>query len=220
MGNGMADFAHAIAIAGGTISLDTIADYEDYGRCVAGLGFEGLTRLFSASGKEDPWTDTQMELCNSLGLLFQKADIICDYYDDIQEGRYFWPKEIWARPEFGGFSETKDLHEAGVREEEGAMYALSGMTVDALRHATDALDFLLLVKNPGIFHFYGIFATIGMATLELCFMNSELFKKHITFRKADLARVGCLSPCLRFRNPSHGSLYSCFCVRRASKKFP
>jgi farnesyl-diphosphate farnesyltransferase len=220
MGNGMADFVHATAVAGGTISFDTIADYEDYGRCVGGLSFEGLTRLFSASGREDPWTDTQMELCDSLGLFFQKADIICDYYDDIQGGLYFWPKEIWARPEFGGFSETKDLHEAGGREEEGAMYALSGMSVNALIHATDALDFLLLVKNPGIFHFYAIFATIPMATLELCFMNSELFKKHIILRKVDLARVGCLFPYLRFRNPSHNSLYSCFCARRTSEKFP
>ena len=47
----MADYAHKAATTG-SIYLETIAEYDLYCHYVAGLVGEGLSRLFSASGKE------------------------------------------------------------------------------------------------------------------------------------------------------------------------
>jgi farnesyl-diphosphate farnesyltransferase len=189
MGTGMVDLAHAPVGSGGVISLHSVADYERYGRCVAGLVFQGLTQFFSASGKEDPWTDSQMELSVSLALFLQKADIICDFHEDVKGDRYFWPKEIWGRAEYGGINDMRDMWEAAEKDEMGVMYALSAMTVNALLHATDALDYLTLLKNQSVFNFYGILATKGIATLELCFMNREVFKRNLKIRKVEVAKV-------------------------------
>ena len=50
--------------------------------------------------------------------------------------------------------------------EEQASWAQSGMILEALRHATDALDYLHLLKNQSIFNFCAVPATTAMATLE------------------------------------------------------
>ena len=72
----MADYAHQAAIAKGVVYLETITDYELYCHYAAGLVGEGLSRLFSASGKEASWLGDQLELSNSMGFLLQKTNII------------------------------------------------------------------------------------------------------------------------------------------------
>jgi len=52
MGNGMADYANNAAH--NLYGVDTLADFDMYCYYVAGLVGEGLTRLFIASGKENP----------------------------------------------------------------------------------------------------------------------------------------------------------------------
>ncbi|KAH0579769.1 hypothetical protein H2248_002606 [Termitomyces sp. 'cryptogamus'] len=185
METGMADYAHKAATTG-SIYLDTIAEYDLYCHYVAGLVGEGLSGIFSASRKEAPWIKDQLELSNSMGLLLQKTNIIRDYREDADEQRYFWPREIWGRKEYG-FSEMRDMYAPHARER--AMWAQSGMIVDALRHTVDALDYLRLIKNQSVFNFCAIPASMAMATLELCFMNPVMFDRNIKIRKAEAARA-------------------------------
>ncbi|KAJ8496420.1 hypothetical protein ONZ45_g12463 [Pleurotus djamor] len=70
-----------------------------------------------------------------------------------------------------------------------ATWAQSGMVVDALRHATDSLDYLRLLKNQSAFNFCAIPQTMAMATLELCFMNSNMFQRNVKIRKAEAASL-------------------------------
>lgn len=65
-----------------------------YCHYVAGLVGIGLSRLFSASGLEDPICGEDTVLSNSLGLFLQKTNIIRDFLEDLREGRVFWPKEV------------------------------------------------------------------------------------------------------------------------------
>ncbi|KAF5362051.1 hypothetical protein D9756_002090 [Leucocoprinus leucothites] len=183
MENGMADYAHKAATTG-VIYLEAIADYDLYCHYVAGLVGEGLSRLFSESGKEAEWLGRELELSNSMGLLLQKTNIIRDYREDTDERRYFWPREIWGKY---GFKEMKEMYQPESLER--AQWAQSGMIVDALRHATDALDYLRYLKNQTVFNFCAIPATMAIATLELCFMNTEMFQRNIKIRKADAAQL-------------------------------
>jgi len=155
----MADFAHRAAISSETLTLDTIKEYDLYCHYVAGLVGEGLSRLFSETGKESPSLAHQLELSNSLGTFLQKTNVIRDFQEDAQERRFFWPREIWSRAEYG----------------------------------PDALDYLRLLKNQSVFNFAAIPASMAIATLELCFMNSEMFKRNIKIRKAKAADVCLLS---------------------------
>jgi farnesyl-diphosphate farnesyltransferase len=185
METGMADYAHKAATTG-TIYLEAIWEYDLYCHYVAGLVGEGLSRLFSASRKEAEWLADQLEISNSFGLLLQKTNIIRDFREDVDQRRFFWPREIWGDKAYG-FKEMHEMYLPG--NEERAMWAQSGMIVDALRHATDVLDYLNLLKNQSVFTFCAIPATMAIATLELCFMNPAMFQRNIKIRKAAAASV-------------------------------
>ncbi|PPQ96525.1 hypothetical protein CVT26_010453 [Gymnopilus dilepis] len=190
METGMADYAHKAATSfDNSIYLSTIAEYELYCHYVAGLVGEGLSRLFAASGKEDPSLGLQLELSNSMGLLLQKTNIIRDFREDVEEKRFFWPREIWGRAEYGGFQEMKEMCATDEETVRRAMWVQSGMILDALWHSTDALDYLKLLQNQSVFNFCAIPATMAIATLELCFMNPAMFQRNIKIRKAEAARL-------------------------------
>jgi len=186
METGMADYAHKAATTG-SIYVEKTEEYDLYCHYVAGIVGEGLSRLFSASGKEQPWIGEQLELSNSMGLMLQKTNIIRDFREDVDQKRFFWPREIWGRKEYGGFTEMAQMHAPG-RERE-ALWVLSGMVVDALRHAPDSLDYLRLLKNQTVFNFCAIPQVMAMATLHLVFMNPEVFKRNIKIRKAEAAKL-------------------------------
>lgn len=187
METGMADYAHKAATTG-TIYLDTTSEYDLYCHYVAGLVGEGLSRLFSASKKESPSIGTQLELSNSMGLLLQKTNIIRDFREDVDQKRYFWPRDIWGRKEFG-FVDMNEMTSPDSETVKRAMWAQSGMILDALRHTTDALDYLRMLKNQSVFVFCAIPAAMAIATLELCFMNPAMFQRNIKIRKAEAAKV-------------------------------
>lgn len=186
----MADYAHKAATTG-SIYLNTTAEYDLYCHYVAGLVGEGLSRLFSASGKESPSIGTQLELSNSMGLLLQKTNIIRDFHEDVEEKRFFWPREIWGRKELG-FVEMSEMTATDAETVQRAMWAQTGMILDALRHTIDALDYLRLLRNQSVFVFCAIPAAMAIATLELCFMNPAMFQRNIKIRKAEAAKVGPL----------------------------
>ncbi|KAI0262355.1 squalene synthase [Gloeopeniophorella convolvens] len=190
METGMADFAHRAAVSPELLTLETVADYDLYCHYVAGLVGEGLSRLFAATGKEPQWIANQLELSNSMGLLLQKTNIIRDFREDADGRRFFWPREIWGSAEFSanGKTPTSDILEL-LRDSTRAAWVQSAMVVDALRHACDALDYLRLLRNQSVFNFAAIPATMALATLDLCFMNPDVFQRHIKIRKAQAAQL-------------------------------
>lgn len=197
----MADYAHAaIQSKTTTVSLPTIESYDLYCHYVAGLVGEGLSRIFSASGKEAPWLGDQLELSNSMGLLLQKTNIIRDIREDVDLGRLFWPKEIWGSKRFG-FNEMREMclcMDSPVKSDlqDKALFALSAMVLDAMRHTSDSLDYLRVLKNQSVFNFCAIPAAMAIATLELCFMNPQVFRRNIKIRKAEAAAVIAFSSLL------------------------
>merc|ERR1719487_140955 len=179
MGQGMARYARLHAESGGKFSVDTLASFDLYCHYVAGLVGEGLSKLFSASEKESPYLGEQLTLSNSMGLMLQKTNILRDFREDVDEGRVFWPAEIWSKY----VSKPEQLHAPG--NEDKALWALSEMTVDALAHATDALDYLSLLSNQSVFNFCAIPQVMAIATLERCFMNYNVFQRNVKIRKGE-----------------------------------
>lgn len=188
----MADFAHR-AQTTGSIYLEKIEDYDLYCHYVAGLVGEGLSGLFSASGKEGAFLAGQLELSNSMGLFLQKTNIIRDYREDVEESRFFWPREIWGSEKYGkavgkpAFKEMAEMYLPG--NEKQAEYVQSAMVLNVLCHATDALDYLRLLRNQSIFNFCAIPQTMAIATLHLCFKNPDMFQRNIKIRRAEAASV-------------------------------
>ncbi|ORX34197.1 putative farnesyl-diphosphate farnesyltransferase [Kockovaella imperatae] len=180
MGAGMADFAALATPEQPVAEIKTIEDYDLYCHYVAGLVGEGLSGLFSSSGKERPWLSSQLTLSNSCGLLLQKTNILRDVKEDVDDGRGFWPREIYAAH---GFDSMKGLIDPA-REKE-ALFAASHMTLDALRHCCDALDYMTLLKCQSVFNFVAIPAVMAIATLDRCFMNPKLLKQNVKIRRGE-----------------------------------
>ena len=212
----MADYAHKAATTG-TIYLDTTSEYDLYCHYVAGLVGEGLSRLFSASKKESPTIGTQLEISNSMGLLLQKTNIIRDFREDVDQKRFFWPRDIWGRKEFG-FVDMKEMTSTDSETVKRALWAQSGMILDALRHTTDALDYLRMLKNQSVFVFCAIPAAMAIATLELCFMNPAMFQRNIKIRKAEAAKVGLFYSIIFLRLNLFLFISSSSCARRIQEK--
>ena len=80
-----------------------------------------------------------------------------------------------------------EMYEEGNREQ--AQWVQSGMILNVLTHATDALDYLRLLKNQSVFNFCAIPQSMAIATLALCFMNPQMFQRNIKIRKAEAADV-------------------------------
>ncbi|KAI0676095.1 squalene synthase [Trametes maxima] len=193
MQTGMADYAHKAATTN-ELYVQTIDEYNLYCHYVAGLVGEGLTRFWSASGKEADWLGAQLELSNAMGTMLQKTNIIRDFREDAEERRFFWPREIWGREAYGkavggrpAFTDMTQLYAPG--NEKQALWVQSGMVVDVLGHACDSLDYLRLLTKQSVFSFCAIPQTMAMATLTLCFMNYDMFQRHIKIRKAEAASL-------------------------------
>lgn len=181
---GMADYCHkAIKTPDGTY-IDDIVDFDLYCHYVAGLVGEGLTRLFVATQKEAEPLGKELVLANSMGLLLQKTNILRDVREDIDDARFFWPRSVWEKH---GFTHPGQLRELERRKD--AMWVLSAMTLDALRHCCDSLDYLALLKCQSVFNFCAIPAVMAVATLSVCFMNPAVFDKNVKIRKAQAVGV-------------------------------
>ena len=173
MGDGMAYFIRNEVI--------TIKDYDLYTHYVAGLVGIGLTRLFQSSGLE---TISDLDLANKMGLFLQKVNISKDFLQDIEEGRLFWPREIWARyvepgkgPEELAKPENKDC----------ALAALNHLAADALELVPSCLEYLSQLKEPSVFQFAAIPQVMAIATFDLFYNNYDLFTKRGTKIRKGLA---------------------------------
>lgn len=184
MQTGMADYAHKAINAPDGAYIDDIEEFDLYCHYVAGLVGEGLSRLFVATGMEAKPLANELVLSNSMGLLLQKTNILRDIREDIDDARFFWPKSVWQAH---GFTHPAQLRERERRKD--AMWVLSAMTLDALRHACDSLDYLTLLKTQSVFNFAAIPAVMALATLSLCFMNPAVFDRNVKIRKAQAVEV-------------------------------
>ncbi|RXK34886.1 farnesyl-diphosphate farnesyltransferase [Tremella mesenterica] len=191
MGRGMADFAALATPEKPVAEINTMADYDLYCHYVAGLVGEGLSGIFAASGKERAFIANQLTLSNSMGMILQKTNILRDVKEDVEEGRGFWPRAIWGKY---GFDSMKELLDP--TREKQALFAASEMTLDALRHATDSLDYLTLIKNQSVFNFVAIPPVMAIATLERCYMNPNVLKKNVKIRRGETIQL-----ILRATNP-------------------
>jgi farnesyl-diphosphate farnesyltransferase len=177
MGNGMADFARQAAF--GNACVNTVEEYDLYCWYVAGVVGEGLTRLFVEAGLGEATLINQSHLYKSMGLLLQKNNIIRDVREDHDDGRCFWPREIWSKhvDNYENLFEPENL--------ELALNCSSEMVLNALGHASDCLSYLAGLREQSVFNFCAIPQSMAMATLELCFRNPAVFERNIKITKGD-----------------------------------
>jgi farnesyl-diphosphate farnesyltransferase len=204
MGAGMASYIEASTAS--PLNVKLWQDYDLYCHFVAGLVGEGLSRLFAQSGMEQPWLGDQLSLSNHMGLFLQKTNIIRDYAEDCAEGRHFWPKECWNMPgaDFASQAEVaKGIVETSKgsghyrpegKDGERAMFVLSTMLLDALRHSTKALDYLSMIREQSIFNFCAIPQVMAIATINAMMCNPDVFRRNVKTRKSQAVQVSlCLS---------------------------
>ena len=167
MGEGMALFAD-------TKRVVTMKDYHLYTHYVAGLVGVGLTDLFVASGLESesikicsqlpteqapeiqgPGGKMGADLANRMGLFLQKVNILKDYLQDLDEGRIFWPEEIWRQ--YAPNPEKDDISVFAKPENlQRGLAVLNHLCADALTLVPDCLEYMSYLRNPTIFQFCAI----------------------------------------------------------------
>ncbi|KAF8223377.1 terpenoid synthase [Tricholoma matsutake] len=198
---GMADYAQAASERDNSIFLTTIANYNQYCHYVGGIVGQTLPRTFALAGKGPASTELSSELTHAWSLFFQKVDLIHDYREDVDGKRYLWPEEIWSRQEYG-FNAIWELHEAvdadggkGTSEKaKKAVYVLSEMVVDALGHITDGMDYLTMMTDKGLIIACARVLCLGIAYLDLCFMNREVFLGEVKFKNGEFDKIMSSSP--------------------------
>ncbi|CAO3647087.1 unnamed protein product [Cunninghamella echinulata] len=181
MGNGMADYAtgeHRV-----NTSVATIKDFDLYCYYVAGLVGYGLSDLFAASGLEDPTIAEDKTRSNSMGLFLQKTNIIRDYREDLDDGRQFWPKEIWGNyvDNFNDFILPENR--------EKARACLSAMVLNVLELVPDVLTYLSKLKNQSVFNFCAIPQVMAISTLALVFNNMDVYHRNVKIRKGEAVKL-------------------------------
>jgi farnesyl-diphosphate farnesyltransferase len=181
MGNGMADYVQdEDMIKNGVKSID---DYELYCHYVAGLVGEGLTRLFVSSELANPKLAERPSLTESMAQFLQKTNIIRDIHEDWQDGRRWWPKEIWSKH----VDKWEDLFDP--EHLEAALNCSSEMILDALKHAEECLFYMAGMRDQSCFNFVAIPQGMAIATLEKVFRNPDLFKKNVKITKGVACQI-------------------------------
>lgn len=175
MGNGMADYINDAEF--NLNGVKTIKDYDLYCYYVAGLVGVGLTKLGVASKFSDPYLLNHMELSHSMGLFLQKTNIIRDYKEDQDDGRSFWPEEIWSKYADKLSDFTK------VENEEKGLYCITDLVLNAMEHIKDVLVYLTMVYDHSTFSFCAIPQVMAIATLAEVFQNKNVFKTNVKIRK-------------------------------------
>lgn len=174
MGKGMADHIS-------DVNCESIYDYDLYCHYVAGLVGYGLSDIFVQSQREPPFLANRKDLSNSMGLFLQKTNIIRDYLEDINEGRTFWPAEIWSQYA----DRLEDFRDPSNKK--FALAVLNHMVTDALRHAPLCLEYMSVITSPDIFNFVAIPQVMAFATLAECYNNGKVFEGVVKLRRPQTA---------------------------------
>lgn len=179
MGNGMADYI--LDENFNTNGVESIKDYDLYCHYVAGLVGEGLTRLMVlAKFSDSSLADDGFRRSESMGLFLQKTNIIRDYHEDLEDGRSFWPKEVWSNytDSLPSFHNDKS-HES----QELGLSCINHLVLNAMGHVKDVLEFLSLVKDPSSFNFCAIPQVMAIATLATVYNNPKVLHGNVKLRK-------------------------------------
>lgn len=185
MGNGMADYIldEEFNVNG----VSTVKDYDLYCHYVAGLVGEGLTKLMVlAQFANNELMEDNFEKTESMGLFLQETNIIRDYHEDLEDGRSFWPKEIWSKYTDSLPSFHKDT---SVASENQGLYCISDLVLNSLGHVKDVLTYLLLVKDPSCFNFCAIPQVMAIATLATIYNNPDILHKNVKIRKGTTCKL-------------------------------
>jgi farnesyl-diphosphate farnesyltransferase len=181
MGNGMADYAENDEMIKN--GVQTIKEYELYCHYVAGLVGEGLTRLFVTSELANPKLGERPRLTESMGQFLQKTNIIRDLHEDYEDGRRWYPKEIWNKH----VDKWEDLFDPKYHEQ--ALNCISAMVLDALKHAEDCLFYMAGLRDQSCFNFVAIPQGMAIATLEIVFRNPDVLKRNVKITKGDACEI-------------------------------
>lgn len=181
MGDGMADYCRKAAL--NDASVKTVDEYDAYCYYVAGLVGEGCTRLFVESEFGNPALLKRPRLHRSMGLFLQKTNIIRDIREDNDDGRRFWPKEIWSRY----VDDFEDLFKPEHRD--AALNCNSEMVLNALEHVEECLFYLAGLREQSVFNFCAIPQSMAIATMELCFRNPAMFQRNIKITKGEACQL-------------------------------
>ncbi|KAH5477858.1 squalene synthase [Parastagonospora nodorum] len=181
MGNGMADYANNAEH--NTNGVNTLKDYELYCHYVAGLVGEGLTRLFVEAGLANEALLRKPELMESMGQFLQRVNITRDIKEDLDDGRRFWPREIWSKH----VDNFEDMFKPENKEK--ALAASSEMILTALTRADDCLYYLAGLREQSVFNFCAIPQSMAIATLEVCFQNYAIFQKNVKITKGEACQL-------------------------------
>jgi farnesyl-diphosphate farnesyltransferase len=181
MGDGMADYCNNAEH--NKNGVNTIKDYELYCHYVAGLVGEGLTRLFVEGKLANPALLKRPDLHESMGQFLQQVNIIRDIREDLDDGRRFWPKEIWSKH----VDNFEDLFKPENKEK--ALNCSSEMILQALNRAPDCLFYLAGIRDQSVFNFCAIPQSMAIATLDLCFRNYSMFERNIKITKGQACHL-------------------------------
>ncbi len=181
MGAGMAKYARDEDFK--LNGVRTVKDYDLYCHYVAGLVGEGLTKLITAAKFGSPTLLDRMNLSESMGLFLQKTNIIRDYKEDLDDGRTFWPKEVWGKyaKNLSDF-EKPEFIQKGV-------YCISELVLNALGEAKDCLTYLSLIYDHSTFNFTAIPQVMAIATLAEIFENPLVLKQNVKIRRGTTAKL-------------------------------
>jgi farnesyl-diphosphate farnesyltransferase len=181
MGNGMADYANNAEH--NVNGVNTIKDYELYCHHVAGLVGEGLTRLFVEAGLANEALLKKPQLMESMGQFLQQVNITRDIKEDFDDGRRFWPREIWSKH----VDNFEDLFKPEFKQQ--ALNTSSEMILTALTLADDCLYYLAGLREQSVFNFCAIPQSMAIATLEACFQNYALFQRNVKITKGEACQL-------------------------------
>lgn len=172
MGKGMSEFLLK-DIRQGTITKE---EYNLYCHYVAGLVGQGLTRLFVAHGTESSSLLNLMKEADEMGIFLQKTNIIRDYLEDINEGRAFWPRDIWSKY-------APSLLDLRTGDQSKSLECLNELILDAYKHVPAVIRYLECIKDPKVFRFCAIPQIMAIATLERLVNNPDVFTGVVKIRK-------------------------------------
>lgn len=185
MGNGMAD--KILDEDFNTNGVATVKDYDLYCHYVAGLVGEGLTKIMAHTNFINQClNEDNYEKSESMGLFLQKTNIIRDYQEDMQDGRSFWPKEIWLKYTDVLASFQNDQSE---KSQEQAMACISELVLNSMGHIKDVLVYLANVNDPSSFSFCAIPQVMAVATLATVYNNPDVTKRVVKIRKGTTVKL-------------------------------
>ena len=185
MGKGMVKYVKK------NYTIDTIKQYNEYCHIVAGNVGTILTNLAVVHGYESPElldyckTDKSELHCfggyeKSLGLFLQKTNITRDYYQDIPEGKCWWPKEIWKK-------HKNSILDMGY--DNASRACLNEMVLDALILIPDIINYHCHLKSFAFRRWISVPSLMAIATLDACFDNPQVFKKNVKISKDDAIHI-------------------------------